>query len=184
MSTAEAEYLAKLFQLHLWVKPADMRQRSELADHWFLPSGADPQATVYLRQVAAILKSPRQVKQLVNLYQFAQLLKDQQSPVTPAPGFPNGAGATANQKPRTSFALQTHLAVLVLNPTQGEQFLDIIARADPCSTIDHLLQNLDSGNLNTPEITELFQTYDRVTDSPTPVEDLQDWLPIVQRLVI
>lgn len=184
ISSEQTDYLARLFPLHFWIKPTNMQQLSEMANHWSLARNADPQAAAFLQKVATILESPRQVEQLVNLYGLAQLLRDQESPVELAPDSSKEVAVALNRKARASSALQTHLAVLVLSPTQGRQYLEIVDGIDPGSTIDIVLQDMHSGQIDMPAITKLFETYDRETDSPTPVADLKDWIPVVQRLVI
>ena len=183
ISREQTEYLARLFPLHFWIKPTKMHQLSEMVNHWSLARDADPQVAAFLRHVAAILQSPRQVEQLVNLYGLAQLLMDQDSPAELAPDSLKEVAVARVRKARKSFALLTHLAVVVLSPAQGRQYLKIVSDIDPGSTIDILLQEMNSGQLDMHAI-KLFQTYDRETDSPTPVADLKDWIPVVKRLVI
>lgn len=184
ISSEQTEYLARLFPLHFWIKPTNMQQLSEMVNHWSFARHADRRVAAFLRQVATILKSPRQVEQLVNLYGLAQLLADQDSPVELAPDSLKEVAVAPERKARESFALQTHLAVLVLSPTQGREYLKIVANIDPGSTIGLLLQEMHSRQIDMDAITRLFETYDRETDSLTPVTDLKDWIPVVQRLVI
>lgn len=184
ISTEQTEYLARLFPLHFWIKPTNMQQLSEMANHWSLARNTDPQAVAFLREIAAILQSPRQVKQLVNLYGLARLLTNKDSPVRKAPDSREKVDVVPDRRGGVPFALQTHLAVLVLSPTQGRKYLEIVSDLDPGSKIDTLLQNMHSIQMDMRAITELFQIYDRETDSPTPVADLQDWIPVVRRLVI
>jgi hypothetical protein len=184
ISSEQTEYLARLFPLHFWIKPTNMQQLSEMANHWSFGRNADPQAAAFLRQVATILQSPRQVEQLVNLYGLAQLLTDQEPQVELAPDSSKEVAVAGDRKARVSFALQTHLAVLVLSPMQARQYLRMVDGIDPGSTIDTLLQNMHSAQMDTQAINNLFQTYNYATDSPTPVADLQGLIPVVQRLVI
>ena len=185
MSSDGAEYLARLFPLHFWIKPPNMQQLSRMIHQWSLADDVASEDIVFLRQVAAVLQSPRQVKQLVSLYKLALLLAHQHYfPVDPAPEASNGPVPAKRRDVKESTALQTHLAVLVLNPMYGKQYLDIVSCADSSSTVDRLLQDLDTAGLCTPLITELFQIYENAEHSSTPVTDLQHWVPTVRRLVV
>jgi KAP family P-loop domain len=181
-SSDVTEYLAKLFQFHLWMKPVTAEASLDLASQ-LNPAWSDEE-THRFQQVARVLKAPSHIVQLARLFDFARLLQssEQVGPIETSPHSTNVLEGDPRRH-ESIFALLIHLAVLTIAPALSRRFVDAIDRADRTSTVEQLQQDLHDGKLLTRAISELLDLYSYGTNSSTAMMGLQRWIPLVRRLL-
>ena len=156
------EYLARLFNLHLWMPPPRSEQVARSAEYMWPFDNAEPNRL--FAEGARILNSPSQVHRLKGLFELARVLmgSDRELPETVMRG------------------LIFNLSIIILYPAESGRYFHLLDETD-FDEVERFLHVVgENGLVPWPEMDRLQNWYSGVP--PLSVHDLRSLSPIARRL--